>query len=55
MGRLFVEVLQGHCYVCRCCHGQLAELSTLLSKQFHSRHGKAYGVIGNGINFSIRF
>mmetsp|Transcript_34531 Transcript_34531/g.97839 ORF Transcript_34531/g.97839 Transcript_34531/m.97839 type:complete len:128 (+) Transcript_34531:626-1009(+) len=42
MGRLFLEELLGHFYSCRCCGSHLADTSELISKQFHSRHGKAY-------------
>uniref|UniRef100_A0A7S1SH82 Protein yippee-like n=1 Tax=Tetraselmis chuii TaxID=63592 RepID=A0A7S1SH82_9CHLO len=42
MGRLFIQGLEGNCYSCKCCHTQLALLSELMSKEFHSRNGKAY-------------
>mmetsp|Transcript_36348 Transcript_36348/g.92871 ORF Transcript_36348/g.92871 Transcript_36348/m.92871 type:complete len:128 (-) Transcript_36348:173-556(-) len=42
MGRLFLQELDGHCYSCKSCHTHLAMVSELMSKQFHSRNGKAY-------------
>jgi len=42
MGRLYEECLDGRVYVCRCCNGHLARHDDIISKQFHSRNGRAY-------------
>lgn len=42
MGRIFVEFVEGRPYRCRHCHCHLAAADDLLSKQFHSKNGRAY-------------
>lgn len=43
MGRLFLIYLdEGRIYSCKSCHSHLAHSDELLSKDFHSRNGKAY-------------
>ncbi|CAL0315760.1 unnamed protein product [Lupinus luteus] len=42
MGRLFVVHLEGKIYSCKHCHTHLALSEDIVSKSFHSRHGKAY-------------
>ncbi|KAL5721084.1 hypothetical protein ACHQM5_013690 [Ranunculus cassubicifolius] len=34
--------LEGRIYSCKHCHADLALTEDIVSKQFHSRHGKAY-------------
>ncbi|KDP44782.1 hypothetical protein JCGZ_01282 [Jatropha curcas] len=42
MGRLFVVNLEGKIYSCKHCKTHLALYEDIVSKSFHSRHGKAY-------------
>ncbi|XP_065871433.1 protein yippee-like [Euphorbia lathyris] len=42
MGRLFVVNLEGKIYSCKHCRTHLALYEDIVSKAFHSRHGKAY-------------
>uniref|UniRef100_A0A803P193 Protein yippee-like n=1 Tax=Cannabis sativa TaxID=3483 RepID=A0A803P193_CANSA len=42
MGRLFVVSLEGKVYSCKHCRTHLALCEDVVSKSFHSRHGKAY-------------
>ncbi|KAM1406772.1 protein yippee-like [Malus sylvestris] len=42
MGRLFVVSLEGKIYSCRHCRTHLALCEDIVSRSFHSRHGKAY-------------
>ncbi|XP_061351669.1 protein yippee-like [Gastrolobium bilobum] len=42
MGRLFVVHLEGKVYSCKHCRTHLALSEDIVSKSFHSRHGKAY-------------
>ncbi|KAM7270058.1 hypothetical protein ACFE04_029272 [Oxalis oulophora] len=42
MGRLFVVNLEGRCYTCKHCKTHLALVADIVSKGFHSKHGKAY-------------
>ncbi|KAJ4835051.1 hypothetical protein Tsubulata_012847 [Turnera subulata] len=42
MGRLFVISLDGHLYSCKHCRTHLALADDIISKSFHSRHGRAY-------------
>ncbi|XP_020205635.1 protein yippee-like [Cajanus cajan] len=42
MGRLFVVHLEGKVYSCKHCRTHLALYEDIVSKSFHSRHGKAY-------------
>ncbi|CAN1748624.1 Protein yippee-like [Linum perenne] len=42
MGRLFVVNLEGKIYSCKHCKTNLALSEDIVSKSFHSRHGKAY-------------
>ncbi|KAK7300534.1 hypothetical protein RJT34_11380 [Clitoria ternatea] len=42
MGRLFVVHLEGKIYSCKHCRTHLALSEDIVSKSFHSRHGKAY-------------
>ncbi|CAO2825661.1 unnamed protein product [Amaranthus hypochondriacus] len=42
MGRLFVVNLEGKIYSCKYCRTHLALTEDIVSKSFHSRHGKAY-------------
>lgn len=42
MGRVYVEYVEGRAYTCRCCGCHLANVDEIVSKQFHSKNGKAY-------------
>ncbi|KAG5053047.1 hypothetical protein AAZX31_02G240600 [Glycine max] len=42
MGRLFVTHLEGQIYSCKHCRTHLALYEDIVSKSFHSRHGRAY-------------
>ncbi|KAK8926134.1 hypothetical protein KSP39_PZI018322 [Platanthera zijinensis] len=42
MGRIFLVHLDGKCYTCKHCQSHLALSEDVVSKAFHSRHGKAY-------------
>ncbi|CAN1259410.1 Protein yippee-like At3g11230 [Linum perenne] len=42
MGRVFVVNLEGKIYSCKHCKTNLALSDDIVSKSFHSRHGKAY-------------
>ncbi|EPS57708.1 hypothetical protein M569_17109, partial [Genlisea aurea] len=42
MGRVFAITLEGKSYSCRYCRTHLALIDDVVSKNFHSRHGKAY-------------
>ncbi|XP_057788898.1 protein yippee-like [Salvia miltiorrhiza] len=42
MGRVFVVNLEGKIYSCKHCGTHLALGDDIVSKSFHSRHGKAY-------------
>ncbi|XP_027330788.1 protein yippee-like [Abrus precatorius] len=42
MGRLFVTHLEGKIYSCKYCRTHIALSEDIVSKSFHSRHGKAY-------------
>ncbi|KAK2430967.1 hypothetical protein P8452_44282 [Trifolium repens] len=42
MGRLFVVHLEGKIYSCKHCRTPLAVFEDIVSKDFQSRHGKAY-------------
>lgn len=42
MGRPFFELLDGRIYVCIFCKAHLAKHDEIVSKQFHSKSGKAY-------------
>ncbi|KAF2319056.1 hypothetical protein P3X46_025728 [Hevea brasiliensis] len=42
MGKLFVVNLEGKIYSCKHCRTHLALYEDIVSKAFHSRHGKAY-------------
>ncbi|GMH36732.1 hypothetical protein BSKO_04605 [Bryopsis sp. KO-2023] len=42
MGRIYVEFVNGRAYRCKCCGCHLATVDELLSKQFHSKNGRAY-------------
>ncbi|CAN8269459.1 unnamed protein product [Cochlearia groenlandica] len=42
MGRLFMVNLEGESYSCKHCNTNLALFDNLISKDFQSRHGKAY-------------
>lgn len=42
MGRLFLVHLEGQIYSCKHCRTHLALYQDIVSKAFHSRHGKAY-------------
>ncbi|KAJ7961250.1 Protein yippee-like [Quillaja saponaria] len=42
MGRLFLINLEGSIYSCKHCYTHLALSDDIISKSFHSRHGKAY-------------
>ncbi|KAL6987799.1 hypothetical protein U1Q18_013546 [Sarracenia purpurea var. burkii] len=42
MGRLFLITLEGNIYSCKHCQTHFALAEDILSKSFHSRHGKAY-------------
>nr|GMD40085.1 protein yippee-like [Ipomoea batatas] len=42
MGRLFLLFLEGSFYSCKYCQAHLAVTDDIISKSFHSRHGKAY-------------
>ncbi|KAG2494368.1 hypothetical protein HYH03_007425 [Edaphochlamys debaryana] len=42
MGVPFFEYLEGRCYACKHCKCNLASAGELMSRQFHSKHGRAY-------------
>uniref|UniRef100_A0A7N0ZZI2 Protein yippee-like n=1 Tax=Kalanchoe fedtschenkoi TaxID=63787 RepID=A0A7N0ZZI2_KALFE len=42
MGRVFAVHLEGRVYSCKYCKTHLASSGDIVSKTFHSRHGKAY-------------
>ncbi|XP_041995205.1 protein yippee-like [Salvia splendens] len=42
MGRVFAVTLEGKIYSCKHCGTHLALDDDIVSKSFHSRHGKAY-------------
>lgn len=42
MGRPFYEYLDGRVYSCKSCRCNLAKADELISRQFHSKHGRAY-------------
>lgn len=52
MGRLFVVHLEGRIYSCKHCRTPLALCEDVVSKAFHSRHGKAY-LFRKVVNVSI--
>ncbi|KAG2429744.1 hypothetical protein HXX76_010528 [Chlamydomonas incerta] len=51
MGRPFYEWLEGRCYACKMCHCNLAAATELVSRQFHSKHGRAY-LFNTAVNLS---
>ncbi|KAK1644689.1 hypothetical protein QYE76_062696 [Lolium multiflorum] len=42
MGRLFLMHLDGNAYSCKFCRTHLGLAADIISKSFHSKHGKAY-------------
>ncbi|KAM0941449.1 putative Yippee family protein [Dioscorea sansibarensis] len=42
MGRLFLVNLEGKMYSCKYCSTHLALPEDIISRSFHSKHGKAY-------------
>ncbi|GKV02018.1 hypothetical protein SLEP1_g14505 [Rubroshorea leprosula] len=42
MGRVFLVELDGRSYRCKFCRAHFALLDDLVSRNFHSRRGKAY-------------
>ncbi|CAB4284727.1 unnamed protein product [Prunus armeniaca] len=52
MGRLFAISLEGNIYSCKHCKTHLALVDDILSKSFHSRHGKAY-LFHNVVNVTL--
>jgi hypothetical protein len=52
MGRLYLIQLDGRIYSCRHCRSHLAQCDELVSKSFHSRHGKAY-LFNTVVNVSV--
>ncbi|KAE9614999.1 hypothetical protein Lalb_Chr04g0250621 [Lupinus albus] len=52
MGRLFVVHLEGKIYSCKHCRTHLALSEDIVSKSFHSRHGKAY-LFNKVVNVSL--
>lgn len=52
MGRLFFELLDNKAYACRNCGCQLAQVEELVSKQFHSKNGRAY-LFNNVVNVQL--
>ncbi|KAL3536510.1 hypothetical protein ACH5RR_004971 [Cinchona calisaya] len=42
MGRIFLISLEGYVYSCKYCNAHLALADDIISRSFHSRHGKAY-------------
>uniref|UniRef100_A0ACD6A6L5 Uncharacterized protein n=1 Tax=Avena sativa TaxID=4498 RepID=A0ACD6A6L5_AVESA len=42
MGRLFLMHLEGNAYSCKFCRTHLGLAADIISKSFHSKHGKAY-------------
>ncbi|KAM3310592.1 hypothetical protein ACQJBY_031342 [Aegilops geniculata] len=42
MGRLFLVHLEGNAYSCKFCRTHLGLAADIISKNFHSKHGKAY-------------
>lgn len=51
MGRPFFELLDGRVYVCIFCKTHLARHDEIVSKQFHSKSGKAY-LFNTVVNYS---
>ncbi|KAL5568544.1 hypothetical protein UlMin_025119 [Ulmus minor] len=52
MGRLFVVSLEGKIYSCRHCRTHFALCDDIVSKDFHSKHGKAY-LFSKVVNVSL--
>ncbi|GBF97180.1 hypothetical protein Rsub_10041 [Raphidocelis subcapitata] len=52
MGRLFIEYLEGRVYCCAGCHQHIAPHSKLISRQFHSKAGRAY-LFGDVVNVAL--
>ncbi|KAJ8764054.1 hypothetical protein K2173_004945 [Erythroxylum novogranatense] len=52
MGRLFVVNLEGKIYSCKHCKTHLALSEDIVSKDFRSRHGKAY-LFSKVVNTSV--
>ncbi|CAJ2644037.1 unnamed protein product [Trifolium pratense] len=52
MGRLFLINLEGRIYTCKFCRTHLALYEDIVSKTFHSRHGKAY-LFNKVVNVSL--
>ncbi|CDP12662.1 unnamed protein product [Coffea canephora] len=52
MGRLFLTNLEGNHYSCKHCHAHLALTDDLISRSFHSKHGKAY-LFDKAVNVTI--
>ncbi|XP_021741596.1 protein yippee-like At3g08990 [Chenopodium quinoa] len=52
MGRLFLISLEGQIYRCKHCHTHLGHIDDIMSKAFHSRHGKAY-LFDNIVNVTV--
>ncbi|KAE8795618.1 protein yippee-like [Hordeum vulgare] len=42
MGRLFLMHLEGNAYSCKFCRAHLGLAADIISKNFQSKHGKAY-------------
>ncbi|KAJ0984110.1 hypothetical protein J5N97_002466 [Dioscorea zingiberensis] len=52
MGRLFLVNLEGRIYSCKHCFTHLALSEDIISRSFHSRHGKAY-LFNKVVNVSV--
>ncbi|KAK1299262.1 hypothetical protein QJS10_CPB14g01742 [Acorus calamus] len=52
MGKLFVVYLEGRIYSCKHCQTHLALYDDIVSKAFHSRHGKAY-LFNKAVNITL--
>ncbi|EPS69006.1 hypothetical protein M569_05769, partial [Genlisea aurea] len=52
MGRVFAISLEGKIYSCKHCGTHLALTDDIISKNFHSRHGKAY-LFNRVVNVSL--
>ncbi|KAM7265707.1 hypothetical protein ACFE04_003390 [Oxalis oulophora] len=52
MGRLFVVDIEGKMYSCKHCKTHISRVDDIVSKSFHSKHGKAY-LFSKVVNVSV--
>ncbi|GLU18131.1 hypothetical protein SLE2022_344480 [Rubroshorea leprosula] len=52
MGRVFLVELDGRSYRCKFCRAHFALPDDLVSRNFHSRRGKAY-LFNNAVNITV--